>query len=236
MQSNYNPLFAKWTEWYHQWDRDPFVGPVEDIINFLANLFEKGYQYRSLNAYQSAISSVHAEVDGQPVGQHPLITRLLKGAFNERPPLPRYSTFWDIGVVLRYLKLLGTNEALTLCSLALKATILLALTRSSRSVGLRKLDIRSQSLTAEGMLFEPQHLLKQSRPSKPLADFFYPRFPDEPLICLVVTIQAYEKRTQEFCVPASNKDTRKTALLLSWVGKHDPVSSSTIARWLNACL
>ena len=87
-QSNYNSLFTKWTDWCHQWDRNPLVGPVEDVANFLANLYEKGYQYRSLNAYRSAISSVHAEVDGQPVGQHPLITRLLKGVFNERPPPP----------------------------------------------------------------------------------------------------------------------------------------------------
>ena len=170
------------------------------------------------------------------MGQHPLITRLPKGVFNERPPQPRYSTFWDIGVVLRYLKQLGTNEALTLRSLTLKTTMLLALTRPSRSVDLSKLDIRSRSFTAEGVVFKPQHLSKQSRPSKPLADFFYPRFPDEPLICPVVTIQAYEKRTQEFRAPISGKDSGKTTLFLSWIGKHDPVSSSTIARWLKNCL
>uniref|UniRef100_A0A1X7VX84 Uncharacterized protein n=1 Tax=Amphimedon queenslandica TaxID=400682 RepID=A0A1X7VX84_AMPQE len=37
---------------------------------------------------QSAVSSVHEKVDGQPVGQHPIITRLVKGVFNVRQPIP----------------------------------------------------------------------------------------------------------------------------------------------------
>ena len=103
-KSNYNSLFAKWADWCQQRDRNPTSGPVKDIINFLAELYNAGYQYRSLNSYRSAISVAHSKVDDHPVGQHPLVSRILKGIYNERPPLPRYSTFWDVGVVLRYLK------------------------------------------------------------------------------------------------------------------------------------
>ena len=108
--TSYNSLFAKWANWCEQRDRDPTVGPVEDMINFLAELFAKGYQYRSLNAYQSAISSIYQKVDGQNIGQHPLVCRLLKGAFNQNPPTQRYTHFWDVGVVLRYLKQLGPTH------------------------------------------------------------------------------------------------------------------------------
>jgi len=34
----------------------------------------------------------------------------------------------------------------------------------------------------------------------------------------------------------TNSNTRKTTLFLSWIGKHDPVTSSTIARWLKTFL
>ena len=88
-KSNYNLLFAKWSCWYTERNRDPTMGPVEDIINFLAQLFKEGYQYWSLNSYRSAISAVHSKVDGQSVSQHPLVTRMLKGVYNERPPLAR---------------------------------------------------------------------------------------------------------------------------------------------------
>ena len=231
---NYNSLFAKWADWCQQRDRNPTSGPIKDIINFLAELYNKGYQYRSLNCYRSAISAVHSKVDDYLVGQHPLVSRMLKGVFNERPPLPRYSTFWDVGVVLRYLKQLGSNDLLSLRLLTFKSVMLLALARPSRSMDLSKLDIQSRTYTSAGLTFKAQHLSKQSRPSKPLTDFFYPRFPDDTDVCPVVTIQAYKRRTLEFQTPIS--DTGRTSLFLSWIGKHDPVTGSTIARWLKTCL
>ena len=73
--STYESLFKKWDSWCQEWGRDPIRGPIVDVLNCLAELFEQGYQYRSSNSYQSAISSVHQKVDGVEVGKHPLITR-----------------------------------------------------------------------------------------------------------------------------------------------------------------
>ena len=94
--SNYNSLFNKWVSWCEQRDRNPIDGPIEDIVNFLAELHEKGFQYRYLNSYRSAISSVHKHLEGAPIGQHPLVSRVLKGTFNERPLQPKYTYFWDV--------------------------------------------------------------------------------------------------------------------------------------------
>ena len=88
------------------------------MANFLADLFRKGYEYRSLNAYRSAISSVHTEIEGCSVGQHPLISRILKGAFNSRPPKPRYETTWDVAQVLRWMENLGPNDSLSIADLS----------------------------------------------------------------------------------------------------------------------
>ena len=68
--------------------------------------------------------------------------------------------------------------------------MLMALTRPARSVDLSKLDIRARSLSEAGITFKVQHLFKQSRALKPLADFFYPRYPEDQTICPVVTLQA----------------------------------------------
>ena len=76
----------KWARWCEQRNRDPTAGPVEDVVSFLAEFYAEGYQYRSLNAYRSAISSIHDRVEGQSVGQHLLVSRLLKRAFNQNPP------------------------------------------------------------------------------------------------------------------------------------------------------
>ena len=99
---SYDSLFNKWLGWCSERDSNPISGDISEVVNFLAHLFEKGYQYRSLNSYRSAISSVHEKVDGYEVGQHPLVTRLIKGAFHERPPQPRYSETWDVSKVTAY--------------------------------------------------------------------------------------------------------------------------------------
>ena len=102
--------------------------------------------------------------------------------------------------MLRYLRGLGENKALSLRLLTLKSAMLLALTRPARSVDLSKLDIRARSFISTGVTFKAQHLSKQSRSSKPLAHFFYPiaRYPEDKTICPVVTLRAYEDRTSEF--------------------------------------
>ena len=87
---SYDSLFRKWVDWCNQRHSDPISGPIIEVINFLAHMFKEGYQYHSLNAYRSAISSVHEKADGYKVGQHPLVSRLLKGVFNQRPPKPHY--------------------------------------------------------------------------------------------------------------------------------------------------
>ena len=77
--TSYKSLFKRWDSWCKEWDRDPIRGHVADEANFLAQLFEEGYQYRSLNAYRSAIGPVHEKIDGVEVGKHPLIAPILKG-------------------------------------------------------------------------------------------------------------------------------------------------------------
>ena len=140
--SNYGSSFSKWAGWCQRRVRNPHSGPVADVVNFLAGLFSQGYQYQSLNCYRSAISSVHEKVDGNSIGVHPAVTRLLQGAFYSRPPQPRYSSFWDVGTVISYLQSLGDNDSLNLRHLTLKTVMLLALTRPSRSADLAKLDIQ----------------------------------------------------------------------------------------------
>ena len=60
--------------WCQEWGRHPIRGPAADILNFLAELFEQGFQYHLLNAYRYAISSVHEKIDGIEVGKHPLVS------------------------------------------------------------------------------------------------------------------------------------------------------------------
>ena len=100
---SYDSHFKKWLGWCTEQSCDPISGPASDIANFLADLHSQGYQTNSLNACRSAISSVHDKVDDVEVGKHPLVARLLKGAFHARPPLPKYTGTWNVQVVLDHM-------------------------------------------------------------------------------------------------------------------------------------
>ena len=76
---------------------------------------------------------IHNQVEGIPIGQHPMVTRLLKGVHNSRPPQPRYTQTWDVDVVIKYICSMGDNKELSLKTLSLKLAILMALVDASRT-------------------------------------------------------------------------------------------------------
>ena len=169
----YDSHFKKWLRWCTSRGSDPISGPVSEVANFLAELHREGYQSSSLNVFRSAVSSVHEKVDGVEIGKHPTITRLLKGAFHERPPLPRYVSTWDVNIVLQYLKGLGPSSDLSLKQLTYKLVMLLALTRPSRSADLSSLSLARRRFSPEGVTFLPATLAKQSRQGNPWLSFSF---------------------------------------------------------------
>ena len=198
-------------------------------MNFLADLFDKGYQYRSLNSYCSAISSAHDKIDGVPVGQHPLVTRLLAGAFNSRPPQPRYTSTWNVDTVISYLDNLGSNKDLLLKYLTL---MLMALTHPSRSADLCLLNVDLCRQSPEGLIFSSMGLMKLAHPQKVGQDFF-PSFADNFNICPVTSTISYMKRTSSL---RSQKGKKVLAFFISWVKPHQSVTSATIVWWLRTVL
>ena len=106
--------------------QDPFHS---EVANFLANLHSQGYQTSPLNAYRSAVSNVHDRVDDMDVGKHPLVFRLLKGAFHARPPLPHYTRMWNVQVILNCMQQWVATTSLPLKLLSLKLVMLLLLSK-----------------------------------------------------------------------------------------------------------
>ena len=149
-------------------------GPVTKEANFLAYLYKEGYQYSSINPYRFSISSVHDRINGNSMRQHPMITRLVKGVFHARPPLPCYTHTWDVQTVLDFLQLLEDNWKLSLKHLSWKVTMLLALSFPFRSADLSQLDMSKRVYKPDGVCFYPSALSKQSRQSSHIIHFVFP--------------------------------------------------------------
>ena len=227
---SYDSHFRKWLSWCSERGSNPVSGPVAEIANFLAHLFKQGYQSRSLNAYRSAIASVHDKVVGMEIGKHPMITRLLKGAFHARPPLPGYTATWSVQSVLQYIEGMGVTTSLSLKQLSHKLCMLLALARPSRLADLASLQIDRCRFNPEGVTFLPAALAKQSRPCKALTEYFFPSFPHNRELCPVATLRQYLTVTSPLHPEGAVK------LFVAIIKPHNPVSSSSIARWLKETL
>ena len=226
---SYDSLFERWDRWCSERGSNPFSGPVSEVAKFLASLFAEGYQYSSINAYRSAISSVHDRVDGVNVGQHHTIVCLVRGTFNVRPPIPRYSATWDVQKVLSFLKAGGKPDSVSLKALTLRTYFLMAITRPSRSAELSQLSIDHMRTHLNGVAFTPAVLAKQSRQGKLIEKFFFSSFPGNTNLCPVDCLKVYLDKTRSL-------RGQETKLLVSFIKPHKAVTSSSIARWLRTIL
>ena len=117
-----------------------------------------------MNSYRSAISSFHEKIEGFPVGQDSEVYTLLTGVFNLRPPQPKYSSTWDVQIVLEFIRNNWTdNKSLPNKNLTLTLTMLLALTSASRASNIHHLDIRFMSLSEQKVVFNFAKLLKTQK-------------------------------------------------------------------------
>ena len=114
----YSSAWGKWVLWCNRTNTNPFPSSVGPVLDFLTEQFHEGKQYTMLNSYRSALSATLHYIDGRPVGQHPIVRRLLQGMFNEHPPAPRYDQVWDVSLVVQHFQTEQPTFELTLKELS----------------------------------------------------------------------------------------------------------------------
>ena len=228
---SYDSAWRKWASWCDQRKIPPISCSANQVVDFLAEQFDRGMSYSSLNVYRSAISSIHLPCEGRPIGEHPLVSRVLRGAFTRRPPQPKHQAFWDVEVVLSSLRELGDNESLTLGDLSRNLAMLLALVSANRSSDLAKLSLSHCQVMPYKAVFFPTDLRKQDRPGHKRAAFIVPAFEGDALICPFQCLSVYIRRTSPL-----RTESEAGPLFISFVKPHKPVSSASLARWLKSVL
>lgn len=102
--------------------------------------------------------------DGTCVGKHPLVSRLMKGIFQEKPPRPKYTEIWNVFIVLEYLHSLSPVDTLSLKELTLKLFVLILLVSGQRGQTVHMLNIDCMFFSNNCYTFQLVGHLKQSRP------------------------------------------------------------------------
>ena len=185
-RKTYRSASGRWSWWCDKWKVNSFSASLADILLYLTEFFNDRVPSHSVNPAHSAICNTHSKEDGHSLGGgggHPLVTQLMKGMFNSRPPKPKYSHTWDVTLVTKYLASLGSNRLLSLKQLSLKLPMLFCLERVS---AIRKLDLVHCRVFPEGMEFVLSATHKWGS-SDQLTKAFLARFPSNSRLCLVET-------------------------------------------------
>ena len=179
------------------------------------------------------MSSTHENIDGTPIGQHPLVKQLFKGVYNSRPPQPRYSSTWDVNLVLDYITSLGENKDLPLKQLSSKLLMLMSLVSASRISELHALDLRFRYHKQNGVLFKLASLTKKHQTGAAPKEYFFASFPEDDKLCVVQCLKQYEKVTQQFRKVSLDKPA---LLFLSHIKPHNSVTAQRMAHWIKDLL
>ena len=129
----YKTYLQKWIQFCNKKTLNPCAAEIRPILAFLTDLYKnRKLHYSALNTARSAISTFMEMVGGKKVGEHFLIVRFMKGVFNHRPSLPRYTETWDPQQLLGYLRKLSPSKKLSLKLLTYKSVTLLTLLSGQR--------------------------------------------------------------------------------------------------------
>ena len=162
-KKQYDSTLRRWREICCTREIHPITPHVNDVVEFLAFLYEKGGRYGVLATVRSTLGNF-LHIPGVPVlANHPLIQKVVKGAYNTRPPAPRYVVIWDTDILLQYLDSLE-NNSIDFKLLSYKVTVLLTILSGQRVSTLHKFRLSQLQLKTDMPVFNlGDSLLKHSK-------------------------------------------------------------------------
>ena len=226
----YAVYIKKWNHFLQEHNyRNDLNPPVTYILEFLSELYDTGCGYSALNTARSALSSIVTLSDwNASLGEHHLVRRFLKGVYNSRPSTPKYTSTWDVSVVLTYLKSLSPSHKLDLQTLTCKLITLCFLVTGQRCQTIHLMDLRYMHVGKASYKFYTPHLVKHSRPGTSQPLLVLPSYPPDRRLCVTTYLKQYLKQTKEL------RDCNK--VFISYIKPHKSVTRSTIARWVKTTL
>jgi hypothetical protein len=227
----YNSAWKKWHSWCLGRETDPFRPSLADLTGFLAHSFDEGLEYRTINTYRSALSGVLPPIDGFPVGQHPLVIRLLKGVLKPTSSFAALSADLERGRCLDLFALTPSERGFIVEIAYANVGYFACLNRPRRSSELKLLDLRYMRILPEGVEFKLPGLTKTS---SVVTSVFFAKYVECENLCVLRCLQCYIARTSLFR-PVMGPTT-PNQLLISFHIPHRPVKSCSIARWIRSIL
>ena len=221
-RSQYSVYLKKYVVFCDTNNLNPFDQNEQTLVKFLTVLFRRKYGYSAINTARSAVSCVTG------LGSQPLVRRFMRGVFNLRPTCPRYTSIWDVSVVIQYLRTLPPAAELKLHVLSAKLVTLLALVTGHRCQTLHAMDTKHMDISESKAIFHIAPLLKTNSPKNPVSVITLKAYRADRRICVLTCLKLYLKRTRHL--------RSSTQLFISNSSPHNAVTKDTLARWIKSIL
>lgn len=139
----------------------------------------------------------------------------MRGVFNLRPPLSRYTETWDVQSVQRELKSMYSIQTLSIMDLTLKLVMLMVLTQVAKVQTLPLLDTTGIHIEQDSILVQLRGNIKQCRLHFNICTVKFQAYYKGTSLCVCVAIQHYLARTKKL-----RKGTFKETLCSSASSNH----------------
>lgn len=199
-------------------------------IEFLTKLFGEGKSFSTINSARSAISQFVSLSDTQSsFGTHPVTARFMKGVYKLRPPTPKYTSTWDVALVLNFVRQsYADNTVLDLKHLSFKTAMLIALCSGQRMQTLCALDLKFLVMDQNKAIFHIKEILKTSKPGVSFSVSIN-RFIEDDRVCPFIALKSYIDASASLRGDESN-------LFISFQKPHKKITTQTLSRWLTGVM
>ena len=170
---------------------------VSNGLHFLTYLYQSGKQYPTISCARSILSLFIRSSNGLEFGKESIVQRFMKGIYQLRPSLPKYSFTWDVSILIGKYQELPPNDQLDLKALTLKTATLLTLMLCQRTQTIFTPNLRYIKKDRDTIHIAFPSVLKHSRPGRHLKPVILKRCLADTKICPVEALDTYLKATKQ---------------------------------------
>lgn len=161
------------------------------------------------------------------VGQHPIVSRFVKGVSRLRPPAPRYNVTWDPYTVLAFLD----RDVTAVEELSKKLVTLLLLATGHRLQTIHLIRLGEISFSEiSGIRIMITDPVKNSRPNSHQPLIVLPLLQEKPHLCVATTLKKYIQSTAHLRPPDS------VFLFIINRPPYTRATKATLSRWVTSTL
>ena len=207
-------------------NKNCFKTDTNSLICFLHEAYKRGCGHSRLGVLRAAVSAF-AQVSSD---NSSALTRYMKGVFNTRPPLPKYTSIWDTDKLFKFF---DSQTEVTAKLLTYKAVLLLLLLSAQRKQLTTSIIIDNIKFHNEQLIILPNKLQKHNKPGRNIDPLIFKSFKMNEKFCIVKTFKDYIKFRQDIAPPSTNQLFMTIKL---YKGLARPATENTISRWVIECL